>query len=59
MDINFCSLGQATAALQAVKAVGMPECNLALMQCTVYLAMAPKCNALYTVRVYERVCVCV
>ena len=53
MAVNLWSLVQATAALQAVKSIGMPECNLALMQCTVYLAMAPKCNALYTVRVCE------
>ncbi len=35
-------------AMQAVHFVGMPEGNLALAQATVYLAVAPKSNALYT-----------
>ena len=35
----------------------MPECNLALMQCVTYLAMAPKCNALYTAYNAARQCV--
>ena len=34
-------------AMQAVHFVGMPEGNLALAQATVYLALAPKSNALY------------
>jgi putative ATPase len=38
----------AMAAQQAVHFVGMPECNLAMAQCVVYLATAPKSNALYT-----------
>jgi putative ATPase len=38
----------AVAALQAVQMIGMPEGNLALAQATVYLATAPKSNALYT-----------
>jgi putative ATPase len=38
----------AVAAMQAVHFVGMPEGNLALAQATVYLATAPKSNALYT-----------
>jgi putative ATPase len=37
----------AVAAMQAVHFVGMPEGNLALAQATVYLATAPKSNALY------------
>jgi putative ATPase len=37
----------AMAAQQAVHFVGMPEGNLALAQATVYLATAPKSNALY------------
>ncbi|HEX9990942.1 MAG TPA: replication-associated recombination protein A [Chloroflexia bacterium] len=36
------------AAQQAAHFVGMPECDLALAQATVYLALAPKSNSLYT-----------
>jgi putative ATPase len=36
------------AAKEAVDFVGMPEGNLALAQAVVYLALAPKSNALYT-----------
>jgi putative ATPase len=35
-------------AMQAVHFVGMPEGNLALAEAAVYLAVAPKSNALYT-----------
>ena len=35
------------AAMQAAHFVGMPEGNLALAEAAVYLAMAPKSNALY------------
>jgi putative ATPase len=38
----------AVAALQAVHFIGLPEGNLALAQAAVYLATAPKSNALYT-----------
>jgi putative ATPase len=38
----------AIAAMQAVHFIGMPESNLALAQAAVYLATAPKSNALYT-----------
>jgi putative ATPase len=38
----------AVAALQAVQFIGMPEGNLSLAQAAVYLATAPKSNALYT-----------
>jgi putative ATPase len=41
------ALEQAAAAAQAVEHVGMPECALALAQAAVYLALAPKSNALY------------
>jgi putative ATPase len=34
--------------MQAVQFIGMPEGNLALAQAAVYLATAPKSNALYT-----------
>src|SRR2546428_11319500 len=42
------ALGVSVAAMQAVHFVGMPEGNLALAQAAVYLALAPKSNALYT-----------
>jgi putative ATPase len=38
----------AVAAMQAADFVGVPEGNLALAQAAVYLALAPKSNALYT-----------
>jgi putative ATPase len=41
------ALVQALAAQQAAHFVGMPEANLALAQAVVYLATAPKSNALY------------
>jgi putative ATPase len=42
------ALLQAMAAHQAIEAIGMPECNLALAQATVFLACAPKSNSLET-----------
>jgi putative ATPase len=42
------ALALCVAAQQAAHFVGMPECELALAQATVYLALAPKSNALYT-----------
>ncbi len=41
------ALSLCVAAQQAVHFVGMPEGNLALAQAAVYLALAPKSNALY------------
>jgi putative ATPase len=41
------ALEQASAAAHAVEHVGLPECGLALAQAAVYLALAPKSNALY------------
>src|SRR6266852_7686393 len=41
------ALGVAVAAMQAADFVGLPEGNLALAQADVYLALAPKSNALY------------
>jgi putative ATPase len=38
----------AIAAMQAADFVGMPEANLALAEAAIYLALAPKSNALYT-----------
>jgi putative ATPase len=37
----------AVAAKDAVHFLGMPECNTALAQLTVYLALAPKSNSVY------------
>ncbi|MDY6911978.1 MAG: replication-associated recombination protein A [Chloroflexota bacterium] len=47
------ALVQANAAQQAVHFIGLPEGKLALAQAVVYLAMAPKSNALY--RAYSEV----
>lgn len=41
------ALVQAVAAAQAVEYLGLPEAELALAQAAVYLALAPKSNALY------------
>ncbi|HEY3319436.1 MAG TPA: replication-associated recombination protein A [Planctomycetota bacterium] len=38
---------QALAAKEAVDFIGYPECDTALAQATVYLAVAPKSNSLY------------
>jgi putative ATPase len=40
-------LTQAVAAMQAVQLIGMPEASVALAQAVVYLAIAPKSNAVY------------
>ncbi len=42
------ALGVAVAAKEAVHFVGMPEGNTALAQAAIYLATAPKSNAVYT-----------
>ncbi len=42
------ALAMTMAARDAVDFIGMPEGNLALAQAVVYLAVAPKSNALYT-----------
>jgi putative ATPase len=42
------ALQMAMAAKDAVDFIGMPEGNLALAQVAVYMAIAPKSNALYT-----------
>jgi putative ATPase len=42
------ALSLCMAARDAVDFLGMPEGNLALVQAVVYLALAPKSNALYT-----------
>jgi putative ATPase len=41
----------ANAAKEAVDFIGMPECNTALAQACIYLALAPKSNAVY--KAYE------
>jgi putative ATPase len=48
-DVGLASprgLEQAVAAYQACRFIGMPECALALAQAVVFLATAPKSNAL-------------
>ncbi len=42
------ALALTIAARDAVDFIGYPECKLALAQAVVYLALAPKSNALYT-----------
>ncbi len=42
------ALVQAMTAYQASHAIGMPECNVILAQCAVYLSEAPKSNELYS-----------
>ncbi len=42
------ALVQAVAAMQAVRLIGLPEARLALTQATIYLALAPKSNAVVT-----------
>lgn len=42
------ALGQALTCRDAVQFIGQPEGELALAQAVVYLALAPKSNALYT-----------
>jgi putative ATPase len=49
-DIGLASpqaLTQSIAAMQAVELMGMPEGKLALAQATVFMALAPKSNAIY------------
>ena len=41
------ALGVAVAAMRVVESMGLPECDLALAEVAVYLACAPKSNALY------------
>lgn len=40
------ALGQAVAAFQACRLIGMPECSVHLTQAVVYMALAPKSNAM-------------
>ncbi|GAQ25485.1 ATPase AAA [Tepidanaerobacter syntrophicus] len=41
------AIQQAVAAFSAAHFLGMPECNTSLAQAAVYLALAPKSNAIY------------
>ena len=47
------ALVQANAAYQAAHSIGMPECNVNLAQCVVYLAKAPKSTSVY--EAYEKI----
>lgn len=42
------ALGMVIAVRDTIQAIGMPEANTALAQAVVYLAVAPKSNALYS-----------
>ncbi len=44
---NTNALVQAVSTLEAVKLLGMPECNVNITQLVVYLSVSPKSNALY------------
>ncbi len=48
------ALGIAVAAYQACHFTGMPECNTALAETVIYMAMAPKSNAVYMAYNYAR-----
>ena len=50
---NPNALVQAVSTLEAVKLIGMPECNVNIAQLVVYLSVSPKSNALY--KAYEKV----
>ncbi len=41
------ALNLAVSTLTAVKAIGLPECEIVLSQCAVFLASSPKSNASY------------
>ena len=45
---DYRALEQAVAAYQASHFIGMPECSVHLTQAVVYMAMAPKSNAMET-----------
>lgn len=44
---NTNALVQATSTIEAVKLLGMPECNVNIAQLVVYLSISPKSNSLY------------
>lgn len=41
------ALSLAVAAAQGAQLIGMPECDVLLAQCAVYLARAPKSQEVY------------
>ncbi len=45
---DYRALEQAVAAYQACHFIGMPECSVHLTQAVIYMAMAPKSNAMET-----------
>lgn len=49
---NPNALVQAMSTLEAVKLIGMPECNVNIAQLVVYLSLSPKSNSLY--KAYEK-----
>ncbi|XP_046354517.2 ATPase WRNIP1-like [Haliotis rufescens] len=51
------ALNQAVAAYQACHFIGMPECDVILAQCVVYLARAPKSAAMYLAYKKAKSCV--
>lgn len=50
---NPTALILASSTLEAVKLIGMPECNVNIAELVVYLSVSPKSNALY--KAYEKV----
>ncbi|KAF7222444.1 ATPase WRNIP1 [Nothobranchius furzeri] len=52
-----CALPQAVSTFQACHFIGMPECEVILAQCVVYLARAPKSVEIY--KAYANVKACV
>ncbi|XP_028328069.1 ATPase WRNIP1 isoform X1 [Gouania willdenowi] len=51
-----CALSQAVSTFQACHFIGMPECEVILAQCVVYLAQAPKSVQVY--QAYNNVKTC-
>ncbi|XP_078607550.1 ATPase WRNIP1-like [Branchiostoma floridae x Branchiostoma japonicum] len=51
------ALVQAVATYQACHSIGMPECEVILAQCVVYLARAPKSVEVYTAYTNAKQCV--
>ncbi|TAF31676.1 MAG: replication-associated recombination protein A [Cytophagales bacterium] len=56
-NANPTALVIATTTFQAVSMVGMPESDLILSQCVIYLASSPKSNSAYTaIRKAQKLC---
>lgn len=45
--MKFENSGVAVHTMHGCQMIGMPECDVLLGQCTVYLARAPKSRAIY------------